>query len=77
MFATVTLRTRAGEDVGTVEVPDFKPPAEVLVWGQRFFTLASLGADGALVYVEAMAFFIVEPVTMPDGTVLPLGRGDA
>jgi len=73
MFVTVTLRTRAGENVFTAQVPKFKPPAEVLVWGQRFFVLdalAGLAGDGELAYREVMAFFITEPVSLPDGTVL-------
>jgi hypothetical protein len=37
----VKLFTRSGEYVTTVTVPPFNPPAEVIVWGQRFFVLTS------------------------------------
>lgn len=59
----VTLRTRAGEFVGRTLVPDFQPPAEVLVWGIRTFALDtdSLGS-GELEYREVMAYYLIAPV---------------
>jgi hypothetical protein len=72
MLVTATLTTAAGEVVGSTQVPDFKPAAEILIWGQRFFRFESLTADGKLTYREGLAWWVVEPVTLPDGTTLPL-----
>ena len=49
----IPLYTRAGEFVVDVVVPPFTPPAEVLVWGVRFFARRE---DGK--YCEAMAYFV-------------------
>jgi hypothetical protein len=64
LHVKATLRTRAGEFVCRVSVPDFHPAAEVLVWGTRTFTLAPhFGpvATSRLEYREALAFHVVQP----------------
>ncbi len=62
MHTAVTLRTSDGRFVGRAEVPDFHSPAEVLVWGTRTFVLTPVRQTETLVYVEAMAFYVVLPV---------------
>lgn len=49
-MVTVTLRTRRGELVERVQIPNFTPPPEVITWGLRTFIRQS---DGD--YREAMA----------------------
>jgi len=36
---SIELYTREGHYVTTIDVPDFPKPAEVIVWGLRFFVL--------------------------------------
>lgn len=55
-FNTVQLQTRSGEFVGKVRVQAFFPPAEVLMWGERIFTLHKAGEErhSEHVYREGM-----------------------
>jgi hypothetical protein len=46
-----TLKTAAGEYVATIWIPPFKPPAGVVIWGQRIFTRYEAGE-----YREAFAY---------------------
>jgi len=61
----IVLRTRDDKEVATIEVPPFTPPAEVIVWGQRFFVLvAGDPPDATPRYREGMAWFaasLVQP----------------
>lgn len=49
----VKLWTSNGGYVTTVDVPNFVPMPEVLVWGQRFFT-----RESDIRYKEAFTYFI-------------------
>lgn len=72
MHVWVTLRTRDGGFVARAQVPAFQAPAEVLVWGDRFFQLAPMVAAHEedipveLQYREVMAFFVVQPVELTE-----------
>jgi len=50
----IELYTREGAYVTTVQVPDFKPPAEILVWGVRMFVLDAEHGK----YREAFAYVV-------------------
>lgn len=58
----VTLFTRQGESVVTVEIPDFNPLSEVLHWGSRYFILHGNKTTG-IKYVEALCYEVVGNVT--------------
>ena len=56
----ITLYTNDGREVITVQVPPWKTPPELYMWGQRFFLLRE---DGR--YTEAAgAYFIPPPITV-------------
>ena len=63
----IRLLTRDGKLVGYAEIPWFKPPPDVLLWGERVFTVSSVspaqGDPHDFTYVEAFMFAIVTPVT--------------
>lgn len=54
----VALYTRYGGYVATVHVPPFNPPAEIILWGERFF----VRKDGR--YLEGMCW-VVMPTPPP------------
>lgn len=56
------LETMDGSHVGWTTVPRFRPCADVLIWGERFFRYRDV-KEGHLLYTEAFAFWCVLPVT--------------
>jgi len=67
---TQTLWTRAGELVTDIQMPVFRPRAEIVIWGERFFWLNKYGK-----YAEGLAYIVpvqseVEPEDdWPDGPI--------
>lgn len=59
-MVTVTLLTRAREFVAEVDVPDFRPPMDVLHWGMRCFIYDEITAGGRLIYREASSWVVVD-----------------
>lgn len=57
-FQRAVLETTDGRHVVDVPVPIFKPPADVLIWGQRFFKLHGNQRAGLLEYRECMAWVV-------------------
>lgn len=51
------LTTRAGDLVTHVEIPRMSPPADALVWGDRFFVLVDRASDEP-VYVEGICWVV-------------------
>lgn len=58
----VDLLTRNGEHVTRVQVPDWKVPAEVIAWGERFFV-----RDPAGQYREGLVHFVAAASTEASG----------
>jgi hypothetical protein len=56
----VTLETEDGRPVGTAEIPPFRTPPVVIVWGQRFFTLQCDVPGCDLTYRESFTFVVTE-----------------
>lgn len=63
VFELVDLQTSHGDFVASVVIPVFRPPADALIWGNRFFVLHSSGEPKT--YAEGMCW-----------TVLPLDPND-
>lgn len=59
----VKLETRSGGLVTTVEIPEFDPPAEIIVWGQRYF----IRSEKAGTYMEAMVAWAPVRRSIHDG----------
>lgn len=55
------LLTREGGFVTTVQTPPFQIPADVIVWGERFFV-----RDPAGEYREGMAYAVPVPAVEAD-----------
>lgn len=53
-LVATTLYTNDGEEVVTVNVPAFVPPAEILQWGARYFVYDPIAAQ----YTEGMLYFV-------------------
>lgn len=53
----VRLVTREGELASEVEIPPFKVPPEIIIWGSRAFVWR-----GANTWREAMAYYVPPPV---------------
>jgi hypothetical protein len=49
-----TLYTNDGDEVVTVNVPPFNPPAEILQWGARYFVYDVIDKR----YIEGMLYFV-------------------
>lgn len=54
---TVNLYTRDGGYVTTVIAPQFKPKAEVILWGSRTF----VWSNGEQKYLEGLCYVVTEP----------------
>jgi len=65
-FEVVKLETADGGHVGWTQIPNFRPCADVLIWGQRSFRFRDVLRDH-LLYREAFVFAIVWPVTTAKG----------
>lgn len=58
----VMLTTRNGDFVSEVALPPFMPPAEIVVWGQRYFVLSNeVQTADELVYREALPWYVPPP----------------
>lgn len=54
MFERVWLVTRDDQFVADVVVPRFNPPADVLLWGERWFVFRDEDANKLRTYREGM-----------------------
>jgi hypothetical protein len=62
------LLTREGGLVATVQIPEFNPPAEGLIWGTRFFVpqqpepvrLDNESGQMAYYYIEGMLYYVTQ-----------------
>jgi hypothetical protein len=65
----ITLYNNDGHAVVTIQVPPWKHPPELLIWGERFFILRH--ETGALYasdrYTEAAGSFFIPPPIQPEG----------
>lgn len=64
----VKLLTRSGEYVITACIPNFKPPAEIVYWGDRAFIRQPENMDGQELYVaEYREGIVAIPLSTKDG----------
>jgi hypothetical protein len=59
----IRLETEDGRFVCVASIPPFLTLPEVVLWGQRFFKLASEVPDALPVYREAFTVAVVIPVS--------------
>lgn len=50
LMETIKLSTSTGEFVANVQIPKFTPPADVVLWGARFFIRSDEGYREAFTY---------------------------
>lgn len=62
VFELVKLETRDGHLVGWTTIPNFRPCADTLVWGSRFFRFGEI-FRGYILYREGFAFMVLNEVS--------------